>query len=203
MICHRSLRHLDRLTGWLMLLAGMGMLALTMLSPAWLSVRQLAMQQSELADKTRYLIGQLDAYQQFHLALVRGDPTVLERLAYDHLRLRPASTTMVGSVDPRAAVSGMHKAVHSPDPALARSVDRWLYRPVPAIRDARELATITTRLAAVARGPARLTLIASATVALAMGLLMPIGATPRHRRQAARPAPTMAAPPGAAIIPVP
>jgi len=85
-------RRLDRLDagGWLLLLCGAAVVALTVLTPPYLAVRRLEAQCQVMHLHELALQEQQDSYVRFVDAVQRNDPMLIQRLAWHQLNLRPA-----------------------------------------------------------------------------------------------------------------
>ena len=79
------------LGGWACTIAGTLIIAVTVLAPAWLDVRQLKYEHTILRRQASALDARLENYEGFVDALESDDPMLLTRLAWHHLHLKPAS----------------------------------------------------------------------------------------------------------------
>jgi len=171
------------LPGWLLVSGGLALIALAVLTPAWLSARELGWRQEVLAAQAAALIDQQDRYQRFALALEHDDPVVLERLAYVELGLKPVHKTPLPPVPYRVAgdyrftshapgqgSGGGGRELFSPI-AAAGSVDDWLARPLPKVgRELRAYERPNTRLTRLATGRSRFVMLAAGAICLVAGL---------------------------------
>lgn len=82
------------LGGWLCVSCGVTILAVTVLAPAWLDVRQLRYERSILTRQAALLEARERNYETFVIAVERNDPMLLQRLAWRHLRLKPADADL-------------------------------------------------------------------------------------------------------------
>lgn len=116
----------DRVTaplpGWIFLTAGLSLVALAILVPAWTDVREKDWQVGVMRLQAKTLAEQAENYKEFHAALAADDPVLLERLAYYHLRLKPAGTQ---------AVSLMNSTGKGNNEPHVPTVEELLHRPVP------------------------------------------------------------------------
>jgi len=92
---HR-LRHLGRwldaadVGGWLMIYGGLGLIGLTLLTPAWLDLRHVAHDRRRVQAHWQQLRDQHLRYAAFLDAARSDDPLLLQRLAWWELNLKPA-----------------------------------------------------------------------------------------------------------------
>ncbi|MFW6094785.1 MAG: hypothetical protein ACODAC_12495 [Pseudomonadota bacterium] len=174
-------RVLEPLPGWLLLGAGLALVAAVVLTPAWLDYHKLAWQRQVLTAQSEHLAAQTERYDRFHLALVEDDPVVLERLAYVELGLKPVNKTPLLPNAPRS--SHHHFAAHGdagertrpapipPPAATTGSIDDWLLRPLPRVgHDLPPYQPPRTRLTRLATGDSRFVLLAAAIACLSAGL---------------------------------
>jgi hypothetical protein len=183
-------RFVNALPGWLLLLAGLSLLALMLLTPVWMSCQQLAWQHQLMGRQVEQLAAQKQRYQQFNAALARDDPVLIERLAYTHLRLKPvdkAFLTTPGPITRRSRIElawAMQSASPREPGVLASeplvlvedcSVKKWLAaspgQGSPLAGDPEAYKPIQSRLTHLATGHSRLILMIAAVVCLAAGLL--------------------------------
>ncbi|MEX2672390.1 MAG: hypothetical protein WD294_09805 [Phycisphaeraceae bacterium] len=111
---------LDRidLAGWTLTLSGMIVVAVTVITPAYLEARQIEAQCIVLRQAATRTDSHYQNYIAFDQALRRNDPLLLERLAWHHLRMRPAGTDAMETLE---------------DPWLVPSVDQWVAPPSESI----------------------------------------------------------------------
>lgn len=89
----------DRLDlgGWLLVISGVLIIGVTTLTPAWLQVRELEIQQQQLA----HTASQLELYHQNYEAVLRAiersDPLIMQRLAWHHLKESPRGEILVST----------------------------------------------------------------------------------------------------------
>ena len=164
---------LRALPGWLCLLGGLALIALAVLTPAWVSSRSLAQQHQVMAAKARRAEARVERREQFLAALDRGEPLLLERLAYLELRLRPADKRpllMRGRASqPEPLLSPV---MAKPREATAQLVPagRFAHRPPPT-RLAKQSAVPETRLTRLTTGHSRWWLLAAGVLCAVGGLL--------------------------------
>ncbi len=126
------------LPGWLFLIAGVVLIGMAMLTPAWLDCGQ-------LRHHRRVLEQGVDGWQrveqrcrQFHDAIEADDVVVIEGLAFDHLRYKPAGATVL-TVRPGSEPGFDEPAVTMHDTQPADVAYRGLEPPIklPATMEAR------------------------------------------------------------------
>jgi len=158
------------LSGWLPVLAGMGLLGMALITPAWLGWRELLWQRDMVRLQAERLAEQRASYAEFHEALVADDPVLLERLAFTHLRYKPRGKRLLeGTGDSSVtAVMGSTGGVPGEYPGV---IGHWLASPQPAVgRDIAAFRPINTRLTRLASGLSRFVLIAVGLICLLAGL---------------------------------
>lgn len=146
-------RFFEQLPGWMFLLSGLTLLGFAIITPAWQECRELEQQRELLKLQAQRISEQSLAYAQFEKALATDDPVLLERLAFFHLRLKPAGATpLIGPAgieppartrpllvnnlartnsqtsDRKTAVSA--EVIQKISQSLI-SVESWLQRPMP------------------------------------------------------------------------
>jgi hypothetical protein len=161
--------------GWLLTICGLVIVGSAVLIPPWLEVRQLAWQKDVMTLQAQQLAAQSENYQRFREAIASDDPVLLERLAYVHLRVKPAG------VSPLVTASERHGDVSILDPSA--SIDAWLHTPLPQEGvDYRPYQPIQSRLVRLTTGLSRIVLLGAGLCFMAAG----IAATPwpddRHLR---------------------
>ena len=170
--------------GWILVLAGIGLLSIAVLVPAYLEARHLNWQRNVMRIQVEHQQQQQQRYRQFLEAVEADEPVVLERLALTHLHLKPTGTVPVGCVLP--GKTGQTALVASPyddvacvrvlrealdDPA-ASSVDAWLRTPAPQQEiDYEPLPVMRYRMVRIANGPLRYVLASSGLLCMTAGLL--------------------------------
>ena len=88
-------RLLVNLPGWVFVLAGMSILSMAVLVPAWTDSQALNYQHDLLKLQAKRWGEQETNYRQFAKALETNDPVVLQRLAVQQLRLKPTGTAPI------------------------------------------------------------------------------------------------------------
>ena len=88
-------RRVSRLPGWLFLVGGLALIALALLTPAWVDCCQLRWQRDMLGDRVEGWANVKQRCQQYHEALQSDDPVLIECLAFDHLRFKPVGSTVL------------------------------------------------------------------------------------------------------------
>lgn len=179
---------LAALSGWLPLLAGMSLLAMTLITPTWMGWRELVWQRDMLRLQAQGLAQQKQSYVQFHDALSADDPVLLERLAFTHLRYKPVGKHLLDSPvtdDPGPAVTVRWSGDHAYAPAdRSQMIEGWLAAPQPVVgKDIAPLRPINSKLTRLTAGSNAVVLIAVALLCLIAGL-WPDGATPPPNKQA-------------------
>ncbi len=162
------------LPGWLFLTAGLLLLALVLLTPAWLTHRELVWQRDLMRLQVRQLERQAERYADFRAALAAEEPVLLERLALMQLGLSPTAKTplWMGADSPWIA----------PGDAAGGgggAVDAWLAQPLPRVGvDVPAPRAIDSRLTRLTTGLPRTLLITAALACVLAG----VWATPPRRR---------------------
>jgi len=106
--------------GWLPLLAGAFLLALALLTPAWLQNRQLAAEVRTLERQAAHFETLAGDYRHVSEAIDQQDPLLMQRIAWHYFALKPAGRRVL-FVDEQA-----------PWPTRnAEPVEQWLHRPPP------------------------------------------------------------------------
>ncbi|MBI1375041.1 MAG: hypothetical protein GC159_20170 [Phycisphaera sp.] len=144
---------LDRLDvgGWLLLLSGVAIVAATVLVPTWRSVLEMQAQVDQLQVRCDLLHRQLENYNAFKREYEAGNPLLMQRLAWQQLRLKPPGAEMLDSVQLSAELK--------PEPV---NVEQWV-QPMDVIETPyvhgndplRDAPFIHSRLAALITGPHR------------------------------------------------
>jgi len=162
------------LAGWPLLVAGMGLLAVVLLTPIWVQCRRLVWQEQVLAARAHQARQQADRCRHVLGSLESGDPILLERLAYSSLNLKPAGARVVPDQPQPVA-----------PPATSRTVADELH-PAPLGRDLGPVITWLSPASAeqvapfqppdsimvtLATGPARFLLVGLAACCIMVGLL--------------------------------
>ncbi len=86
--------HLDRIHAgpWIVLLAGVLLIAMTLLTPAWLDVHELRQQRQTIINEKNLLNQRLTNYNNFLIDIQQSDTHVLTNLAWHQLHLKPVGT---------------------------------------------------------------------------------------------------------------
>lgn len=166
-------RFLDRLLAplpaHLFIISGMTLLGLAMVMPAWLESRELAWRVSLMKVQAERLSEQAKGYREFNDALAADDPVLLERLAFYHLRLKPAGS------EPLMAAFPASTTARTPTAAATPSIEQMLHRPLP---DPGNTTTPyqppRTRLVLLTTGPMRMGVILAGALCLLAGLTSPV-----------------------------
>jgi len=86
---------LRRAPGWIYLLSGLAVLSASLLLPPWLECRELAWRRDVMRQRLERLRDVREAYEDIQLAAERNDPVVLQRLAFEVLRVKPVGATLL------------------------------------------------------------------------------------------------------------
>ncbi|MHC4997188.1 MAG: hypothetical protein ACYTGQ_19290 [Planctomycetota bacterium] len=153
---------LDRVdaAGWLLLVCGVAVIAITVLIPPWLSEKQLESQAQALYRQACLDEILLTNSQAFVRALERGDPLLMQRLAYHHLNLKPIGAEVI-----------FDSALQTDQPVP--SMDQWVRPTLAPIHVNAEKYTLPdTRLVRLITGASRPWVLAMGGWLVLMGLLM-------------------------------
>lgn len=162
--------------GWLLVLCGLAIVGAAVLIPAWLEVRQLTWQHDVMALQAGQLETQAQGYERFREALASDDPVLLERLAYVHLRLKPAGVTPLFATSSRR---GQEASILDP----SASIDAWLHTPLPQEGvDYRPYQPIQSRMVRLTTGLSRLVVLGAGLCFIAAGLAATPMPDDRHLR---------------------
>lgn len=168
------------LAGWLPLLGGLTLLGITLVTPEWLSWRELVWQRDMLKLQAESLETQRASYSAFHDTLIADDPVLLERLAFTHLRYKPTGKHLMDdlwftsgpatasgvAIRPSTGLGGSYGMIVSTE-----MIESWLATPQPVIgRDIQPLRPINSRMTRLTRGSSRYVLLAVAIICLIAGL---------------------------------
>ncbi len=157
-------RRVSPVTGWLFVLAGVAILALTLLLPAWLKLRDLKWQHGLMQAQADRMTEQAVRYEQLLFALDSEDPLIMRRLAFQNFHLKPRDATLLTADHARADA----------DTPQTLGVESWLHLELPEVgKDYPKQSSINTRLVRLTTGPKRLLLFIAAGLCLAVGLFMP------------------------------
>ena len=153
---------LDRFdaAGWLLLLAGVAVVALTALAPAYLDTRELAAQCRVMTRQARLLDGQHENYIQLVHAVRENDPLLIQRVAWQQLHVKPPGAKPLAWYYPAAA---------GPPP----SVEQWVQPIAPPLRpEVPRLDHPDTRLMRLITGPPRPWVLAFGGWLILLGLMI-------------------------------
>jgi hypothetical protein len=94
---------MDRLDlgGWAMMLGGVGVIALALLAPTALAVRQLHARRAAAEAECAQLVAEKSNYVQFIRSVRRSDRMLLQRLALQELHLKPAGARTIELISTR------------------------------------------------------------------------------------------------------
>ncbi len=120
-------RAIDALPGTVMVLAGVVLIGMATLVPAWRELDRLDAQRTFIAEQAEALSTQQQRYEDFHAALVAEDPVLLERLAYTQLRREPVDRETVSRRGvSEAGASASAEGLSALDRLPPGDIDRWL-----------------------------------------------------------------------------
>lgn len=171
--------------GWMFLLVGLALAGAMVLLPAYIELREASWQRDLMRLQAQRLSEQEERYEEFAAALERDDPTLLRRLAYAQLRLKPVDRQPLGSSQAgRPEVVGVAGYPAGLTSREDERVEAWLRRPLPEVGvDVQPLAAINTRLVRLTRGWYRGVVLAAAVLCVVAGL-WPAGEDQKRRRRA-------------------
>ncbi len=148
------------LAGWLLLLCGFFIVAVTALAPAWLDVKQIEAQVAVLERQQQMLEMRHINTQAFVRAIERDDPMLMQRLAWHHLNLKP-----VGAEPLNLSIADNRPA---PPP-----IEQWTRPHLGPIHPAQVAAAYPdSRLVRLTTGPNRAWTLAFGGWLILMGLLI-------------------------------
>jgi hypothetical protein len=164
-------RAVSQLPGWLFLLTGLTLIALAVLTPAWLACREARHRHAVIEARAEAVARETDRYRQFHTALKARDPLLLERLAYAQLRMKPADARLARPVPGGGEATARQPAA----PAMIPIAD-WLDVPTPRVGEQLDpYEPMNTRLTRLATGTSRWAMLAAGLCCAAGGLLAGAG----------------------------
>lgn len=150
-------RFMASLPGWLLLLGGITLMAMALLTPAWLALRDLQWQQDVMEAQVHRLLQQQQRYAAFLAALESEDPVLLEHLAYTQLRMVPTGKDVLEGAGGIALADA--------------SVAEWLYQPMPRLgQEMPLLPELNSRMTRLTSGPMRMLLCIAALTCAAAGV---------------------------------
>ncbi len=184
-------RIIPHLPGWLCLVGGMVLVAVTVLGQPWAQCRLLGWQLRVVQAQARCLDQQARSYRCFSNAVATQDPVAIQRLAYHHLGLKPVGAAVVGTqgFGGHAGAQGAgFELVANPigEPWLGgegvpgvgvmpETIESWLHTPLPHVDPAGEAwaGATQTRLMRLTTGPIqnRLALFGAGALCLTGGLV--------------------------------
>jgi cell division protein FtsL len=166
-------RVLAQVPGWLFLLVGLTLVALAVLTPAWMGCQRSAWRHEVMQARAEAAQREHRRYQQFHTALKQGDPLLLERLAYAQLRMKPTDTRLAGPPADSPVPGGSDarpRTGPTGEPAMLPIVD-WLAVPMPRVGQQLDpFQPRDTRLTRLATGPSRWVMLAAGLLFAVAGL---------------------------------
>jgi hypothetical protein len=157
--------------GWMMMLAGVAILAITILAAPLIELRAMQHQHDMLAEKAQTLQRQHDSYTQIveGLDATSPDPLLVQRLAWFELHLKPVGTHPLGDRLPGDPDHGAH-------------FERW-----ESLSAARTPAAVgpdipQSRLVRLTTGRKRPLVLVLGTVLIGMGMITSLRRTPGQSR---------------------
>ncbi len=181
-------RILAQLMGWLSLGLGMAMIAVIALVPPWLELRYAQWERGFIEQCSRQQFKQIENYEQFAAGLQNNDPVLLERLAFHHLRRKPAGAMLVLMPDDPNDESAVRTVINADgttttglafDPTVLGDerqtlLEKWLHQPMPVVGEDYPAYEVPSHPAIrLATGPKRSLLLALGGVFMLCGLLLP------------------------------
>ena len=184
----------NQLVGWACLAIGMAIAAALAIVPAWLDLREAEWERGFIELWRSRQQETVEAYEQFALALQSNDPVLLERLAFEQLRHKPAHGQLMKLPDDVASAWKIRQAWLAGDgrwgmwntldheeleaaplqPMPAASIEQWLHLPQPVVGvDYPPYVEPDTMLVRIATGPKRLLLLGLAGAFILCGLFFP------------------------------
>jgi len=173
-------RALAATPGWVLFSAGLVIIIASVLLPAWRATDALQVKRDHMSTQVEWIAQQRQTYDRVLVAMEQDDPILLKRLAYHHLRLKPAEATLIDVQEPNAMQPGVRNVLH-PAPGVARShhrlveslnsVEDWAFEPLPvALAPEPTLATMPSRLNRLTTGTTRLFTAAFGMLCLIAGV---------------------------------
>jgi hypothetical protein len=107
-------RHLG---SWFLLAAGLTMVAVVVLVPAWRDVQRAQFEQSQLQAGVQWTVGQVDAARDMVRALDAGDEQLQQRLVAWQLNLLPDGVTPMAKVNHQHGILGWIEDTVPPPPS--------------------------------------------------------------------------------------
>lgn len=171
--------------GWLLLLAGLALIALAVLVPTWAESREMQWQLGLVREQAKRMEEQQKSYTDFDHALAADDPVLVEKLAFFHLRLKPVNAEPLFSPwnPPMQAPSSAKLVRAGQKPGQVQpvgapagnvpSVEQLLHKPMPEPGvDYPEYRPVETRLTRLTSKPATRALMLAAGICCVVGGLL-------------------------------
>ena len=181
-----------QLPSWAFLAAGLAIIALTLLIPAYLKNRELVWQRDLQKLQAQRMAEQEQAYRQMIAAIDAGDPMLIQRLAYHYLRLKPAGTNILAYRPATADGRG-----YAPPVAIAErytTAETWLQRPLPRVGvDYPRYSPVESFVVRVVTSPVRGVLLAAGLLSLGLSFI-PIDRRRRWQPKYSVPMPPLSRP---------
>jgi len=143
------------LGGWLPLVAGLLLIALAVLLPAWHDLQDARRQQAQLTTTLAAHTNQLHRYQQLIVSVRNDDPMILQRLAWNELRLKPVGAEVIGEPPADRRMQAVHQ--------------RWVQQAAPL--PPRPAPKRDTKLDRLIAGPTRPVVLLAGAMLVGFGLL--------------------------------
>lgn len=146
------------LVGWAFLAIALVALAVAMLVPSRLEVRQIAHHRDRLGQQVEALRAQRDNYEALIASVDQGDPILLTRLAWHELHLKPVGADPLDDTLPADQVETV-------------GIDRWTIDPQRVVTDLTPPAPPDTLLVDLSSGRKRPALLIAGAVLAGCALL--------------------------------
>lgn len=143
------------LGGWLPLVAGIGLVAIAVLLPAWQDLQDARRQHRHLSLAVAAHTAQLHRYQQLIVSVRNDDPVILKRLAWNELRLKPVGAEVFGEPPADRRLQAVHR--------------RWVTQAAPM--PGRLTGPRDTKLDRLIAGPTRPAVLLGGALLIGFGLL--------------------------------
>ncbi len=167
---------------WLFLSAGLSIVVASLILPPWLANRKLAWQLEVMQQQAAHLAQQESSFGELLGALESHDPVMLERLAYEYLRLKPVGATVLTASDNSSAGTGsaerfgasgplmqpVDHRIESLEPLAPMAIEAWVAKPMP---HAAAYEPIRSKLVTTTTGPKRTILLVAGLLLIVIALL--------------------------------
>lgn len=142
--------------GWLLLMLGVGIIALTVLLPPWLENQRLLAQNAALRREADLLQLRHQNYVAFNRAVERSDPMLMQRLAMAQLHMKPVGTEPLD-----------HRDVEK----TSQVIDAWFAPQLPAVK-VRRVGVPDTQLTRLIMGTTRPWVLAFGGWLMLLGIMI-------------------------------